>query len=219
MSEARILSSKVARKTPLSPLTARLIWPRMPETVRREAPSNLATSRGEENMFLMKAVFLNTFCGSPTSLSFFTTLWRPTSTSVTTPVAATRNVATLFATVWKATKPVEGGVTGPQNCAKQCMCSGVYLIIRFRSSPATTVLRERRGRDWKRRQPMEKMRGSLFLRIFLCHRCFLIRTCMKPKFSSPAASPPTSTARRASKCRTNSHGTPVSRSRRYMPGW
>ena len=44
----------------------------------------------------------------------------------------------LLPSVWKATKPVFGGVTGPQNWAKQCMCSGVYFIILFLSSPATT---------------------------------------------------------------------------------
>ena len=30
---------------------------------------------------------------------------------------------------------------------------------------------------WKRLQPTENMRGSLFFKIFLCHLCFLIRTC------------------------------------------
>ena len=43
-------------------------------------------------MFLTKHVFLKILCGSPTSLSFLTTLAFPASSSVTTPVAATRNL-------------------------------------------------------------------------------------------------------------------------------
>ena len=54
------------------------------------APSNLATSRDELNIPLMKAVFLCTFCGVPTSLSFLTIEWFSSSSS-TTPVAETRN--------------------------------------------------------------------------------------------------------------------------------
>ena len=34
--------------------------------------------------------------------------------------------------VWKAQKPVLGGVMGPKKEAVQCMCSGVYLRRRFR---------------------------------------------------------------------------------------
>ena len=60
--------------------------PRMPETVRMAAPSNLATSREELNMPLTKAVCLKTLKGVPTSLSFLTILmWA--SSSKTTPVA------------------------------------------------------------------------------------------------------------------------------------
>ena len=38
-----------------------------PDTVRSDAPSNLATSRDELNIPEMKAVFLYTFDGLPTS--------------------------------------------------------------------------------------------------------------------------------------------------------
>ena len=63
MSDFRILSSKVARKAPGGALfmeeefvTAFLIWPRMPDTVRMAAPWNLATSSWLLNMSRMKAV-------------------------------------------------------------------------------------------------------------------------------------------------------------------
>ena len=58
MSLMRTLSSNVARKWPSGLLRALLIWPRMPDTVLMEAPSNLAISRELVNMSLMKAVFL-----------------------------------------------------------------------------------------------------------------------------------------------------------------
>lgn len=45
----------------------------MPETVLSFAPSSLATSSAELNMPLMKAVFLKTLDGVPTSFSFLTT--------------------------------------------------------------------------------------------------------------------------------------------------
>ncbi len=46
-----ILSSNVARKLPAVPsLTAFLMWPRIPLTVRIALPSNLATSRAELNI-------------------------------------------------------------------------------------------------------------------------------------------------------------------------
>jgi hypothetical protein len=48
----KILSSKVARNNPASPLfvAAFLICPRIPETVFNFAPSNLATSNCELNI-------------------------------------------------------------------------------------------------------------------------------------------------------------------------
>ncbi len=68
--------------------------------------------------------------------------------------------------------PVLGGVTGPWSVAKQCMCSGVYLRNRWRSLWSWM---EYSGRLWKRRQPTEKMSGSLDLRIRGAHRCFFSR--------------------------------------------
>ena len=65
-----------------------LMVPLMPETVRMEAPSNLATSRGLLNMPLMKAVFFNILLGVPDSFNFFTTRGAA-SRAVTTPVALT----------------------------------------------------------------------------------------------------------------------------------
>ena len=47
---SRILSSKVALKAPSGVLTAFLICPRMPLTVRKAAPSNRPTSNAELNM-------------------------------------------------------------------------------------------------------------------------------------------------------------------------
>ena len=67
-----------------------LMVPLMPETVRTEAPSNLATSRGLLNMPPTKAVCLCTLKGSPTSLSFFTTLGLA-SAPMTTPDALMRH--------------------------------------------------------------------------------------------------------------------------------
>lgn len=52
----RILSSKVIRHVPGLPGAAFLICPRTPETVRTEAPENLATSSSEVNMPSTKAV-------------------------------------------------------------------------------------------------------------------------------------------------------------------
>ena len=67
------------------PLTF-LIVPRMPDTVRIEAPSNLATSSWEVNMPVTKAVWRAILKGVPTSFSFFITLGAASSPS-TTPVA------------------------------------------------------------------------------------------------------------------------------------
>mmetsp|Transcript_26152 Transcript_26152/g.83764 ORF Transcript_26152/g.83764 Transcript_26152/m.83764 type:complete len:357 (+) Transcript_26152:190-1260(+) len=128
-SERSSLSSKVARNVPSSACSARLTWPRTPETVRRAAPSNFATSSAEVNMSLMKAVFLKTLNGEPTSFSFLTTL-RFAATSSTTPVAEMRKL--LRASVWKQSTPVFGGTCGPWKAARQCMCSGVYLMCRSR---------------------------------------------------------------------------------------
>ena len=54
-----------------------LICPLMPDTVRIDAPSNLATSRGDVNMSLINAVFLNTYfyeiflvCTTPSDLEW-----------------------------------------------------------------------------------------------------------------------------------------------------
>src|SRR5689334_10785856 len=88
-----------------------------------------------------------------------------------------------------ARTPVLGGARGPYVVAIQCMCSGVYLRNRSRLFWSST---EYMGTDckqehwlvcvasvieftWKRRQPIEKTKGSLLLRIFLCHLCFLKR--------------------------------------------
>ena len=65
----RILSSKAARNAPSGLGSAFLTWPRMPDTVRMFAPSNLATSSAELNMSLMNAVFLKTLNGRPVNLS------------------------------------------------------------------------------------------------------------------------------------------------------
>jgi len=67
-----------------------------------------------------------------------------------TPVALMRQPAWLPASFWMARKPVLGGASLPQMTARQCMCSGVYLSMRWRplaSSRAYT------GTDWNRRQP------------------------------------------------------------------
>ena len=79
-------------------LVAFLTVPRMPETVRSDAPWNLATSSALLNMPVMNAVFLYTLEGVPTSLSFFITFtaW---STSSTTAVAAMRKLASLLFSV------------------------------------------------------------------------------------------------------------------------
>ena len=54
----------MARKEPSGPsFTAFLIWPRMPDTVRMDAPMNFATSISELNMPRMNAVFLNILLG------------------------------------------------------------------------------------------------------------------------------------------------------------
>ena len=75
MSEGRIRSSKVARKLPGASCGYDfLISPRMPDTVRILAPSNLATSSALLNMPRTKAVFRKTLAGVPVSFSFFTTL-------------------------------------------------------------------------------------------------------------------------------------------------
>ncbi len=42
--------------------------------------------------------------------------------------------------------------------------------------------------------------STLFLRIFLCQRCFLMRSWTKPKLSSCVVSPPTRISRVGSKC-------------------
>lgn len=71
-SDIRIMSSKFAQKTPSSfSHTTPLISPLIPETVFILAPINFYTSKDELNMFLIKAVFLNIFTGSPINLSFF----------------------------------------------------------------------------------------------------------------------------------------------------
>ena len=83
-------SSKVARKAPSGLLQALLIWPRMPDTVLILAPSNLATSNADVNIFLMNAVFLKIFNGSPSSFSFFV-IWVLWFASRMVPVAIIRN--------------------------------------------------------------------------------------------------------------------------------
>jgi len=168
------LSSKVARKAPSGRLKAFLTCPRIPDTVRIFAPSNFATSIVEVNISRMNAVFLNTFIGVPVNLSFLT-ISVDESRSRTTPVAAIRNrdpAASFCDTLWTAQNPVLAAVSGPKKVAKQCMCSGVYLsiLLRVRESDVEYI-----GIDWNRRQPSENIRGSLVLRIFLCHRCRFIR--------------------------------------------
>mmetsp|Transcript_26891 Transcript_26891/g.67727 ORF Transcript_26891/g.67727 Transcript_26891/m.67727 type:complete len:220 (+) Transcript_26891:814-1473(+) len=130
------LSSKVARKSPsrmpfCPGRSAFLMVPRMPETVRMEAPSNLATSSWLLNMPVTKAVLRLMWLGVPTSFSFFTTLVEASS-SRTTPVAEMRHPAVLSCSPWSARTPVLGGTIGPHSTARQCMCSGVYFSIRMR---------------------------------------------------------------------------------------
>uniref|UniRef100_A0A0A9EAB8 Uncharacterized protein n=1 Tax=Arundo donax TaxID=35708 RepID=A0A0A9EAB8_ARUDO len=84
MSLIRILSSKVHLAIPsvlslflfgISPgsiFAAFLTCPRIPLTVRMAAPSNLATSKSDVNIPLIRAVFLNILHGTPVSLIFFT---------------------------------------------------------------------------------------------------------------------------------------------------
>mmetsp|Transcript_11490 Transcript_11490/g.49063 ORF Transcript_11490/g.49063 Transcript_11490/m.49063 type:complete len:673 (+) Transcript_11490:610-2628(+) len=234
MSESRSLSSKEARNVPSSvargppfssapfatpfsaapALTAFLTVPRMPETVRSDAPSNLATSSALLNMPVMNAVFLYTLEGVPTSLSFFITFmaW---STSNTTAVAAMRKLASLPLSVWKHTTPVFCGTIGPYTVAWQCMCSGVYLIMRWREFASCI---EYTGSAWYRRHPTENTSGSWFFKTFLCHRCFFRRSCWYPMASSDANRPPTSKGRHGSKFSTHSRGTPFNTRRRYEPG-
>ena len=66
------LSSNVARNAPSGFASAFLTCPRMPDTVRMFAPSNLATSSALPNMSFTNAVFLKILYGVPVSLSFFT---------------------------------------------------------------------------------------------------------------------------------------------------
>mmetsp|Transcript_40693 Transcript_40693/g.128299 ORF Transcript_40693/g.128299 Transcript_40693/m.128299 type:complete len:219 (+) Transcript_40693:411-1067(+) len=119
---------------------------------------------------------------------------------------------------WKQTKPVPGAVRGASIWAKQCMCSGVYLIILLLSSPAATCLSENVGIVWNLLHPSETMRGSWFFSTLLYHLCFFSLTCTIPVLSSCAVSPPTTISLLGSKCRTNSQGTPVSFTRTYAPG-
>lgn len=77
------------KRAAAGPLTF-LMVPRMPETVRTEAPSNLATSSWEVNMPETKAVWRAILTGVPTSFSFLTTFGAASSPS-TTPVALTRH--------------------------------------------------------------------------------------------------------------------------------
>lgn len=67
-----------------------LTCPRIPLTVLTAAPSNLAISRSDVNMSLIRAVFLKILHGWPTSLIFFTirTAWLNSNTE---PVAVIRN--------------------------------------------------------------------------------------------------------------------------------
>mmetsp|Transcript_15958 Transcript_15958/g.40369 ORF Transcript_15958/g.40369 Transcript_15958/m.40369 type:complete len:217 (+) Transcript_15958:396-1046(+) len=85
-----ILSSNVALNEPSFFFRAFFISPRIPDTVRSEAPSNFATSSADVNMSFTNAVFLNILNGYPMSLSFFTMLmlW---SNCMTVPVADIRN--------------------------------------------------------------------------------------------------------------------------------
>ena len=73
------------------------------------------------------------------------------------------------------------------------------------------------GNDWNRRQPKEKMSRSFVLRIFLCQRCRLIRTCTYPNRSSVGANPPTMTGNRGLNFTENSQGTLSSTIRAYVP--
>mmetsp|Transcript_11596 Transcript_11596/g.32574 ORF Transcript_11596/g.32574 Transcript_11596/m.32574 type:complete len:302 (-) Transcript_11596:47-952(-) len=216
MSRSSTLSSNVALHAPSLPgtLAPFLTVPRMPETVRTEAPSNLATSSWELNMPSRKAVFFMILKGVPTSLSFFTTRteW---SSCRTVPVAATLQPAARASSLWKARSPVLGGVKGPVKVARQCMCSGEYLSMRKR--PLTSSMAYS-GMDWNRLHPMLNTRGSMFLRILRCHRWRLSRTCITPTVPSPALRPPSTRGREGRKFCTSSHGAPHSRMRTYVPG-
>eukprot|EP00967_Tisochrysis_lutea_P086069 scaffold121108_cov28-Tisochrysis_lutea.AAC.4 len=83
-------------------------------------------------MSFTKAVFLKTLNGEPTSLSFLT-IFKLALNSSTTPVAEIRN--DFLASLWNASTPVFGGVTGPWKAAKQCICSGSFCATGA-SSPA-----------------------------------------------------------------------------------
>mmetsp|Transcript_11692 Transcript_11692/g.29571 ORF Transcript_11692/g.29571 Transcript_11692/m.29571 type:complete len:266 (-) Transcript_11692:679-1476(-) len=211
-SERRILSSKVARKVPsgIALLTSGILRtafftePRMPETVRSPALRNLETSSSELNMPLMNAVFFWMWKGSPTSLSFLT-MGKCALSSVTTPVALTRNDALVRERDWHITTPVPCGVMGPKNEALQCRCSGVYFRRRLRP-PLSSI--EYTGRDWNRRQPMLNTTGSFDLSTPLFHLCLLTFARIKEVPSSAMGLiPPAITGYRGSKNLINSIGT------------
>ena len=52
--------------------------------------------------------------------------------SMRTPVALMRQPAWLPPSFWIARNPVLGGASLPHTTARQCMCSGVYLSMRWR---------------------------------------------------------------------------------------
>lgn len=72
-----------------------------------------------------------------------------------------------------ATTPVFGGARGPQNMARQCMCSLVYLSIRCRPLQSSVAYT---GIVWYRLHPIETIIGSLVFSNFLCHLCLFILT-------------------------------------------
>ena len=65
------------------------------------------------------------------------------------------------------------------------------------------------GTDWNRRQPMENMRGSRVFSRRPNHLWRFRRSCRKPRPSSDAESPPTSSGCAGSQCFTSSHGMPA----------
>src|ERR1700749_4044954 len=95
------------------------------------APSNLAISKALLNMFLINAVLRKILYGWPVNLSFLT-ISTDSSTFNTTPVAAIRNPGLLLEKDCTQQNGVAGAIRGPYIVAKQCICSGVYLSMRFR---------------------------------------------------------------------------------------
>mmetsp|Transcript_23853 Transcript_23853/g.52595 ORF Transcript_23853/g.52595 Transcript_23853/m.52595 type:complete len:207 (+) Transcript_23853:682-1302(+) len=198
----RILSSNPARKVPCVP-TAFLISPRIPLTVWSLAWTHLLTSRSEENIPEIKAVFLKICLGSPTNLSFLT-MRNWVDASSTKPVAAIRNPATPGAQLRTHNMPVCGCTSGAQAVIMQCLCSGEYFNIR--TCPLRSSV-QNMGMDWNRRHPAENSNASFVFSSFLCHLCFFTRIWSIPSLASPAKHPPNTMGLAIFSCSTLAAGT------------